>query len=411
MSRRSILNILVPLLLVAMLAGCMGPTRVGLEARKSARERINLINAQVSYQQAKQSFEVGQFETALRAIRFAIERVPEEAAYYLLQGRIYLETHRLEGAIASLDTALELHAELADAHYYAGIVYQRWSDDQRAYDYYRSAYELDTSNAQYLLAAAESLVAMRQFEQARRLTEEKLAYFEHNAALRHLLGQIALLQDEPLEAAGHLTQARLLDPDDRMLLEELAWAQFAAELYGKCYYSVRQLQMGSKEKRSDLIHLEARCLVALDRTTEARNLYLQLTRLKSTDPQYWVELGMLAWELGDFKRVARSGERVAVLAPERFEGYMLKALAARHEGDLQKAVTLLGRATELAWDTAVPHLLLGKILEEQGDHKAARAAYDAAVRAEPDSPEARALFEEIAAPPRRLAVEESPDVR
>ncbi len=410
MSRRSVSYILVPLLVVT-LAGCMGPTKTGLEAREKARARVNVINAQIDYKLAKQSFEVGQFEAAVRSIKIAIERSPQEASYLLLQGRIYLETYRLDLAIESFEAALELHAQLADAHYYAGIVYQRWSNDQLAYDQYRSAYELEPSKVQYLLAAAESLVAMREFERARHLTEEKLAYFEHNAALRHLLGQIALLQDEPLEAARHLAQARLLNPDDQILLEELARAQFAAGLYGKCYHSVRQSQLGSKEKRTDLIHIEARCLVFLDRTIEARKLYLELTRLRPTDPHYWVELGMVTWELGDFRRVAESGDRVAALAPERFEGYMLKALAARHEGDLQEAVTLLGRATDLASDTAVPHLLLGKTLQEKGDHQAALAAYAAAVRAEPDSPEARFLFEEVAPVPRLLTVEESSNVR
>lgn len=392
MSARPILIVILLLLAIgSSLTGC-GPSDRGFKARVSARERVNFINAELTHDQAMQAFEVGRFDQALRGVNAAIEQFPESADYHVLQGRIYLETHRLEKAIDSFTSALEHQSDFADAHYFAGIVYQRWSDDERAFKHYMAAFELETSSIGYLLAAAESMIALEQLDQAKQLILSKLAYFEHNASLRHLLGQIALLQGDAGTAAKLLAEAWRRNPDDQMLLEELAHAQSAAGMHAKCYKSVKQLQQMSREKRPDLIHLEARCLFSMERLIEARNVYLVLTRLIPADPEVWIELGTLAWELGDFHRLAQCGARVTALAPQRYEGYMLQGINERHRGDVRKASRLLRQATVRAGETALPYLVLGRTLEETGDREGALDAYTMGVGVEPDNANARVLL-------------------
>ena len=55
---------------------------------------------------------------------------------------------------------------------------------------------------------------------------------------RHLLGQIAMLESDPATAADCFAQARLLNPDDLLLLEELAWAQFAAGSFSQTHAQI-----------------------------------------------------------------------------------------------------------------------------------------------------------------------------
>jgi tetratricopeptide (TPR) repeat protein len=388
----------------SMLAGCGGPTKAGIEARENARQRLDLVNADLGYDQANQAFEAGQFDKALREINTALQLYPASPKFHVLQGRIYLETHRLEKAIESFDAALERDSSYAEPHYYSGIVYQRWSDDEKSFEHYMTAYELESSSVAYLLAAGESLVALGRFDQARRLIKERLAYFEHNAALRYLLGQIALLQGDPQTAAKLYAEAWRFDPDDQMLLEELANAQLAAGLYGECLKSVKQLQGMSRERRPDLMHFEARCLTFMERLEEARNLYLELTRFRPTDPEVWIDLGTVAWELGDFHRLALCGARITALAPERYEGYMFKGINERHHDNLPEAITLLRQATTRTEETALPHLVLGRALEKTGDRQGALDAYAAAVRAEPDNVDARALFSQLTQDPQLATV-------
>jgi len=300
------------------LVGCSEGGGYHKEMRGSARDRLAVFNAQLAYDQATQAFNVGRFEKAYRQILGAIQQNPDSPGYYLLQGRILMETHRLERSLRAFEKAIELEPRYADAYYYSGIVYQRWSNDERAYENYLRAHELDSSSIQYLLAAAEALVAQQQYDEAMVLVESKLDYYEHNAAMRQLLGQITMLQGDALGAAKQFAEARLLNPDDENLLDELAYAQYAAGLNGECYKSVKQLQRKSKNDDSGLQLLEARCLAGMQRNTEARNLYLKLIRVHSTDPEVWIGLGSLAWELGDFRRTAMCGTRIIALAPQRY---------------------------------------------------------------------------------------------
>ena len=429
-------------MVVAVLAGCNGPTKAGQEARTAANARMNVVNAQVHFDQARQSFDSGQFEKAQREVQRAITRYPDAPNYYVLQGRIYLETHDLEASLNCFKIAIDMlkgaelidasksDAEkarqtapsrevttLAEAHYFSGIIFQRWSDDEEAYHCYLKAYELETTNAQYLLAAAESLIATGEFEQARQLVEPRMTYFEHNAALRQLQAQIALLQGDAKRATALYAEARLLAPDDLALLEQMMWSQYAAGMYGQCHETIKRLQemrtqMASRAAprpngsrtvedfsatRTDLLHLEARCLNMMGRTTEAREIYIELARLRPADAVVWVELGTLSWELGDFRRLAMCAVQLIALAPDRYEGYMFKGLNERQKGNLEEAVKFFQKASECSTDLAMPHLLLGQTLEQTGNTEGAYAAYQAATQVEPNSPEAQELLRRLAA--------------
>ena len=376
MSRHPILSLAV-LITAVNVVGCGGP-RYHEQMRTGAAERVAIFKAQLAYDQATQAFNVGRFEKAYRQILGAIQQNPDTPGYYLLQGRILMETHRLERAIHAFEKAIELEPRFANAHYYSGIVYQRWSDDERAYEHYLRAHELDSSSVQYLLAAAEVLVALQQYDDAMVLVESKLDYYEHNAAMRQLLGQITMLQGDALGAAKQFAEARLLNPDDEMLLDELAHAQYAAGLYGECYKSVKQLQRKSKIDDPALI---------------------KLTRVQSTNPEVWLGLGSLAWELGDFRRTALCGARLIALAPQRYEGYMLKGIFERHNGNIQQATALLREAASLAPSEALPYLVLGRTLEEAGDIQGALGAYTEALKVEPNNADAQALFKSLSLAP------------
>jgi tetratricopeptide (TPR) repeat protein len=380
------------LLAITSATGC-AESKYGEQMRVEANDRMGLVNAQIAYDQAERAFETGQFDKAMRQIDGAIGRYPDAADYHVLRGRIFLETHRLEPAIEAFLTAIEKDESSATAHYFAALVFERWSDDEEAYEHFRQAFENDATNAQYLLAAAESLVIMGEFDSARHMVEEKIAYFEYNAALHQLLGQIALLEGRPAAAADFFQESRTLGAeDDLVLLEELAWAQYDAGRYSACRDTVIELQSLLTEERPDLMHLEARCLGLLGHTVEARNLFLELTRVRPSDPEVWISLGLLARDLGDFRRVASCSVRVVALAPNRYEGYMLKGMNERHHGNLPEAIKLYRASSRLCEESALPHLLLGQCLRESGDFDGAFAAFARAQEIEPDNPATRSIM-------------------
>lgn len=375
-----------------MLSGCGTPN--SQKVREEANDRVMFVKAQLHFDQANQAFSTGQLEKALREVETAIAMFDKHAPYYVLLGRVYLETHRLEMAMRSFEAAQEIAPNLPEAHYFAGIVNQRWSRYEEAADCYLRAYELKPENPQYLLAAAEAFITIKRYSEAERLVSSKLSYFEHNAAMRQLLAQLAILQGDASRAATLYREARTLSPEDLLLFEELARAEFSAGQFAQCLHSVRQIMSRIGEKRPDLLHLEARCLTMMDQTTEARNVYLELTRVTPTNADVWIELGNLAYAIGDFTRVAQAGVQAIAIAPERFEGYLLKGLFERQRGRTTEALVLLKQAATLAPDSAMPHMVLGSVLAQSGDLDGAIASYGRAVRIDPENSRARAMLNE-----------------
>ena len=97
MSRHPVL-LLVVIIFTANLVACNGPTKTGIENRAKASARVNSFNSRLAYDQAMQAFRTGQFEKAMRQIDGALESTPDVPEFYILMGRIFMETHRLEQA-------------------------------------------------------------------------------------------------------------------------------------------------------------------------------------------------------------------------------------------------------------------------------------------------------------------------
>jgi tetratricopeptide (TPR) repeat protein len=329
--------------------GCGGPTKAGTEARTAARQRMEKASSVIVYDQARQSFESGQLDRALKQIDEAILRSPEEPRSWILRGRILLEAGRLEPALASFEKASTLRPESAEAQYYQGIVHERWFEPEKALVAYAKATELDEAKVAYLLAWAETMVALRRYEEVKATLGSKLTRFENSAPLHQLLGQVAMLTDDPEDAVRHFNRARLIDPSIPMILENLVRARFAAGQWQACLEDVRRLQREGEGGRTVArMRLEGRCLVMLGRHDDARAIFAQITRESPEDTQAWIDLAAASWELGELARVQSAAQRLLRLAPQRYEGYVFLGLVEEARGDAASAERLFQRATALA---------------------------------------------------------------
>jgi tetratricopeptide (TPR) repeat protein len=331
------------------LVGCNGPTKAGKEARSAANERAQKATSVIVYDQARQSFESGQFDKALKEINEAIYRTPNDPRYWALRGRILLETGRLELALADFTKSTEVEPKFAEGWYCQGIVHERWSADDKAIAAYSKAAETDPTKVAYLLAAAEVLVANRQYPEARAMLEPRLSYFENSAPMHQLLGQIAMLENEPALAATHYNRAMLIDPKQPMVLDNLVRAQFAAGQWNECLQNVRRLQREAVGGRTpERMRMEGRCLAMMGRTSDARVVFSELTRESPDDPQVWVDLAAVAWDLGEYGRVATAASRLLRMAPDRYEGYVFQGLIEEKKGNTDAASEWFRKALDAA---------------------------------------------------------------
>jgi tetratricopeptide (TPR) repeat protein len=93
--------------------------------------------------------------------------------------------------------------------------------------------------------------------------------------------------------------------------------------------------------------------------------------------------------------MAQCSVRAIDLAPGRFEGYMLKGLYERQRGRRAEALRSMKQAAARAEHDVLPHLLLGRLLEEAGELRAAFDAYSAALQIDPASAEVQALHRQL----------------
>ena len=150
-------------------SSCSGPTKAGKEARVNAHRRMDIVNADLAAQQAKQQFEVGQLDAAEKTIDAAIARFNENGSYYLLRGRILLEQHQLDASYAAFQQAVTYSPELSEPHYFLGVLHQRLAEAYVSLKQYILPMVLDTSHPQYLLDAANLYVALRKPNAAHKL--------------------------------------------------------------------------------------------------------------------------------------------------------------------------------------------------------------------------------------------------
>ena len=361
MRRIDIITVLLMLTTSFAGFGCDGPTKAGLENRRDAYSRIDKVNTQIGYSQARQAFETGQLREALELISAAVGRYDQAAEYHLLHGRVLIELHRLDEARSALEAAIAVDDQQAEAFYFLGIIYQRWSEDTQAYEHYMKACSIESSKPQYLLASAETLVSLQRYDEADALIHDHLRSFEHHPSFRHLLGQIAQLRGDLAAASRLYEEASILQPDNAQLLEELACAQFAAEEFSACLDTLQVLSARQYDFSAQLHLLNARCLVQTNRTLDARPIYKQLCKDLPHDVILWEESGWLAWTLGDWRSLRRAGTQASSLAPDSSSGWMLMGVADRADGKLESAESHLVKAVSCEDAESLAWVLLSRV--------------------------------------------------
>lgn len=377
--------------------GCHStPGSTGLKNRIESRARVETHKGKLELEQAYRAYMTGQFDKAMKIGLQARMRMPSDPAPYMLLARICLETGRLESCDRLLGESLKLNSQNPDAHYLRGVVYQRWSRDEQALDAYMTAWNTDPSSVQsvhYLLAAAETLLDMGKYSQARDLLLPKLGYFENNAAMHHLLGTIAVLMKDDAGAIKHLEQSYLIGGTDEIVVADLARAQIGAGRFRECLKTLRKLEAEMGEETPTWVYqIRARCYREMGSPRDARVAYVELLRKDPEDLRAWIEYGATVHEIGDMKRLETCSDRLISLAPGRCEGYLYKGFVALDKGDLDLAKSWFAKSAEVAQGRdLVPLLALASVELLRGDHDAAFKRCQQVLLHDPDDMRARSL--------------------
>ncbi|MSR17577.1 MAG: tetratricopeptide repeat protein [Phycisphaerales bacterium] len=369
----SVLGVLVAL------SSCNGITASGRQARVEANERFDRMNARFMVDQGKQSLASGQYTTALQMGNKLVEMFPKDREFRTLRGRTLLAMNRLESALADFNACAEAtkadekseskvskpnDAESAACSlcaYFAGTVYERLGDYEKARESFAAALEGDPSTLQFATAHAESLLALGRMQEARDLVAAMSNRFSYSSAVQHLRAEIAAMSDEHSGAAERLQRVVALVPHEAGIQEELLHAEFRQGRWGVCLEMLEHEPFIEVANRPDLVRLRARCLLMSNDGVAARDLLLAFPETSGHDSeQYWIILGLVAWHIGDETRLAQAASMLIGLDPSSAEGHLFQGQAAQRGGNQSRAVESFSMARQFSSEEGLAARLLPK---------------------------------------------------
>jgi tetratricopeptide (TPR) repeat protein len=392
--------VMTSVVMTATLSGCsLGQGKQNAAHASNAKKKMNSMKAATEWQTARGAFFAGDLDKALKHIDISLTQNNEVVKSHVLRGRIMLEMGNIEQAVVSFTRAGEMDPKAIEPKYFMGLLNERIAQKDKALDYYRQAAELDPTNAQYAVAAAEMMIDLGQMDQAKQYLESMTAAFEHNAGVRQTLGHIAMIQKDYPAAATYFNEARMLAPDDPTILEDVARASAAAGNFADAEYALAKLLSGeSRKERRDLLVLRAQVLTKIDRLVDARSILIDLTHdsAGASDVEAWIAMGNVCYLLNDQTHLKQAVQRTVSLAPNRAEGYVLRGLLARKSQDFLAAQSNFKQATAIQ-PNAETYVLLGLTQLDLENAEEAKLSFKTALSIDPNSAEANELLSQFTA--------------
>jgi anaphase-promoting complex subunit 3 len=295
-----------------------------------------------------------------------------------------IEQGQLDTAERELALARQLDPKNAEAEYLGGVICQRWQKNAQAYEFYTRASEKNPSELAYVLARAESLVAMNRSPEALQILQSKLESFENNPLMRHTIGQLYVEQRNYSAAVESLRQASILAPDDVRIREHLAMALFYNRQYREAAdLFTRLIKTDPHSKRCELWVALGECQMQTGRAGDARASFDTATGLDPGSTTAWLSLAKAALQLGDVRRAEIVLKKVMAIDSTSSEAHLLLGYVRLRQDNLNEALDEFQKASVLDPNDAVSLCMVGYVHEKTGKPKHAMRCYAKALKMKP----------------------------
>jgi tetratricopeptide (TPR) repeat protein len=383
---------LLPVVCASLAIGCASDKKKA-QPTKTANAQWNRARANVMLGLAKDQYATGNFDPSRKTVDEALQLDPDNGPLRLLSARLAIEGGQLDRADKDLERARAANPKDAEADYLSGVVYQRWQKPDVALKYYSNACDKDQGELAYILAKSEMLLVLDREEEALRLLQEKVTYFENSAVIRDAVGQLLVRYGKYDDACDVLRQASILASDDSSIQEHLALAQFFAEKYPEAVDTFqRVLKKDGYSKRGDLYLALGRCQLELGKNREARESLERAAQLDDTSPGVWVTLGRAAMQLNDFKRAELSLRKAVALDPENSEVRLMVGYLRLRQHKYDEALAAFQKSSSLDRGDTVSLCMIGYTLKKLGRDEEASRYYSQALKIKPGDAMARKLM-------------------
>ncbi len=315
--------VIVGLAAAALFTGaCSADKQPSHETIKQESERKwNLAKIGVQYQLAQQQYAVGDYDKCKQTLQEAMSLNEPHAGLQMLAGKVDIEKGDLDSAATHLKESVHINPADPEPYYLLGVVYQRWSKLEVAEDYYEQAWDHKATEPRYMLAVVEMQISQGKLDDAQKLLESKMDYFEQSAALRIALARIAALKGDYVAASRHYRDAYLLLPDDEGVKRSYAESRYFSGKFADAVPMLEDIRNNLKHGEGELVEqgdadrttlalMLGQAYVNLQRPLDARGPAIRRWRASTpkTCRRFWV-WGGSAWRLMNWARRCRRHTR------------------------------------------------------------------------------------------------------
>lgn len=400
---RSVVVAVVGFCTLATDSGCQLPSHK--TQKLEAEQDWNRVRAEFKLGLANQQLEHGRVSEAVATLQEAVALDLRSPTYHRILARCYLEQGALTAARDATELAKQLGDTSAELAYTQGMIAERGSRDEEALRYYLEAAELEPTNMDYLLAAAEYLVTVGRADEAKAFLDEQLRRLQGDGQLLLLRARICVLLGDPEQAAADFEAAEDLLADAPWAAEEFGLVLVRLGRYAEALAVLRPLveaegrlseeEPGALPASAAVVRALATCQNRVGKPAKAKLLLEEHLRQSPDDGRAWWLLAESLMRLGDWDGVQHCIQQGEQTAPGTPHWRLLRACLAFHGGDMAAATTLLESVLSERPDNVLAHCLLGQVHEQRDELERARDHYETALRIDPDVPWARARLRDM----------------
>lgn len=340
-------------LLFLVLPGCTGPDTVDTT--------FTPVGAEDAYEHGVAAHRSGDWVTAERDYRAALELNTRYLAAYLGLGRVLLDDDRPTEALEVFEAAIEIRDRSGEAHWgrAAALLALGRTDESIEEAYLAIDYGYE-DEANHILAMAYEETG--DIPLAIEMLETLLRTVPTHSAGRIHLGELYVLDDRPSEAVRVLERGARRNEDDLAIW--LAFAELLHELQQwdraiEAWQHVASLTPGDSYANARL----GEAYLATGNHMLAMQVFEEATEIEPTRAENYVLRGKAELQAGYVDRARSSAEQALLYAPENLDALSLLAEVCEREGSLESAIdtyqrVLDGNPTSLPTALALAGLLL-----------------------------------------------------
>lgn len=271
---------------------------------------------------------------ALKFVRSAIEKEPNNAKFYWAMGEVYAANNEFHRAIDAYHKALDLDNRDSRVRMSLGTALQAVGDLKNAIEEYRLASVLDRKNSEGLYKAADLLFQARSYNQAEELLRHLISLTPNYPGAHRYLAKVNAVKRQKNQAIEEMQKEVANNPANYRFVIELAELFMEYEMFDKAITELSRVSnLPSVQKAPEYFQDKVRAYLLLSRCFRAQNrnesaeasIKLALD-LDPNDPELHRELGYVYYALQRDKEGVKAFNFYLSRNPAATDGEVIRGL-------------------------------------------------------------------------------------